>query len=152
MKDEGASGPQARIDEAAAGVHSGCFFCGHENPIGLQLEFHAREDGSVLAAFRCGHRFEGYRETLHGGFVAALLDTAMTNCLFARGVTAVTAELRVRYLRPARPGEWTQVRASVARARRPAYRLVAEMLQEGVLVARAGATFMAKREAARPSP
>ena len=34
---------------------------------------------------------------LHGGLSAALLDGAMTHCLFARGLEGLTVELKVRY-------------------------------------------------------
>jgi acyl-coenzyme A thioesterase PaaI-like protein len=34
---------------------------------------------------------------LHGGVISSILDGTMTNCLFAHGTVAVTAELRVRF-------------------------------------------------------
>ena len=38
----------------------------------------------------------GFPESLHRGFVAVLLDSAMTNCMFAHGLVGVTGELKVR--------------------------------------------------------
>ncbi len=37
---------------------------------------------------------------VHGGILAALLDDAMANCLWLRGVAAVTAKMALRYREP----------------------------------------------------
>ena len=143
---------KARIREperTRAAAHSGCFFCGSEHPTGLRLEFHELKDGSVTARFPCGHLFEGYREALHGGVIAALLDSAMTNCLFAKGIVAVTAELTVRYLTPVRLDHPAEVTAAVMRVRGPLYYLQAELTQGRSLAARAQATLMTSDRAAR---
>ena len=65
-------------------------------------------DGSVEGVFAARAPLEGYSGLLHGGVAAAFLDGAMTNCLFAHGVRALTAELTVRYREPvAVPGKIT---------------------------------------------
>ena len=64
----------------------------------------------------------------HSGNV---LDAAMTNCLLLRGVSAVTAELNIRYRAPLRVGGCATVRASIVRARPPVYILSAEAVQDG---------------------
>lgn len=142
MPDSVAPDPQLLLERTRAHAHAGCFFCGVEHPTGMHLRFHAHADGSVTAGFRCGPLFESYRGTLHGGMIAALLDSAMTHCLFSRGIVAVTADLSVRFLIPAKPDEWTEVSARLVRARPPLYRLHAELVQDGVLVSRADARFM----------
>jgi uncharacterized protein (TIGR00369 family) len=155
MSDPRLPPAQSRLEHTGAREHWGCFFCGREHPTGLRLAFHAEADGSVRARIRCGALFEGYRETVHGGVIAALLDSAMTNCLFARGVSAVTAELRVRYLARARPDRMLEAVARLARTRRPLYHLEAELVPGGVTVARAHARFLEPRAAAdtgRPGP
>ena len=81
-------------------THPGCFVCGPANGHGLGLEFRLGEGGVVEASFACQGAFEGYPATLHGGIICALLDGAMTNCLFAHGHAAVTAELKVRFRHP----------------------------------------------------
>ena len=62
----------------------------HES--GLGLRFEPQADGSVAAYFACAPNYQGYPGRLHGGVVSMLLDAAMTNCLFARGIQAVTGE------------------------------------------------------------
>jgi uncharacterized protein (TIGR00369 family) len=139
------------LERTRAAAHAQCFFCGREHPSGLKLDFRELPDGAVTARFSCESLFEGYREALHGGAVAALLDSAMTNCLFSKGIVAVTAELVVRFLRPVRldgPGEVT---ATVARVRGPLHYMQAEFMQGRCLAARARATFMTRDRAVRAS-
>ena len=64
-----------------------------------RLRFIPDPAGGVLATFRTARRYQGYAGILHGGVISTLLDAAMVHCLFARGVTAVTAEMTVRFLR-----------------------------------------------------
>ena len=65
--------------------------------MGLALHYAPLPDGSVSAKFLGHSALEGYSGLLHGGVIAAMLDGAMTNCLFARGIRGLTAELKVRY-------------------------------------------------------
>ncbi len=37
---------------------------------------------------------------VHGGILAALLDDAMANCLWLRGIPVVTAKMALRYREP----------------------------------------------------
>jgi acyl-coenzyme A thioesterase PaaI-like protein len=78
-------------------LHGGCVACGDNNPAGLRLQFEPQLDGSVKAAAFCARELTGYDGLLHGGVAALMLDSAMTNCLFAAGITALTAEMTVKY-------------------------------------------------------
>lgn len=138
---------QKVLEATGRSAHAECLFCGQQNPIGLKLTFHARDDGSVRAVFPCERSLQGYPETLHGGVVSALLDSAMTNCLFSKGIVAVTAELTVRFLSPVRLDHPAEVTAVVTRVRGPLYYLQAELAQGQTLTARAQATFMKKDRA-----
>jgi uncharacterized protein (TIGR00369 family) len=82
-------------------AHAGCMVCGDGGPGAptFGLRFLADATGSILATFRTARRYQGYQGILHGGVISTLLDAAMVHCLFARGVTAVTAEMTVRFLR-----------------------------------------------------
>ena len=60
------------------------------------MRFRREPDGSVTSEFLSDAMYQGYSDVLHGGVVAAVLDGAMTNCLFAHNVVAVPAELRQR--------------------------------------------------------
>lgn len=135
---------QASLDELSAGEHQRCLLCGRRNEHGLGLRFRVQDDGSVLALFSCPEVFQSYPETLHGGVISALLDSAMTNMLFAVGVVGVTAELSVRFLAPVALHRGAVVRASMERGAYPLYYLHAELEQDRQPMARATAKFMAR--------
>ena len=122
--------------------HDRCIICGRRNRRGLGLRFKACRDGSVEASFACPESYEGYSGVLHGGVVSALLDSAMTNCLFAQGLEAFTAELNVRFLKPVRTLHPALVRACLTRSCPPLFRLEATLHQTGSLMARATASFI----------
>jgi len=86
--------------------HRTCPVCGDQNPTnGLHTAFEVRPDGVVEAEVTYGEDKEGYDGHLHGGILAALLDGAMTNCLFSYGIPAVTGELAVRMVHADGRGE-----------------------------------------------
>jgi acyl-coenzyme A thioesterase PaaI-like protein len=137
---------EAHTDEAYAVVrrrhHPQCVVCSPRNDRGLQLQFTHNPDGSVSAPFDCDPRWEGYPNCLHGGMIATLLDAAMTNCLFARGAVALTAELIVRYREPAQTARCATVQAQIVYSSPRLYQLRAELLQDGRLKATAEAKFL----------
>ena len=97
-----------------------CYVCGIENPIGLRLGFQS-DDARTVAETRFSFRpeFAGFRDTVHGGAIATVLDEVM---VWAIGVAAkqfvYCAELTVRYQRPARPGAELVARGEVTEDRR----------------------------------
>ena len=129
-------------DSLQSAEHAGCLVCGAGNPAGLQLRFRTADDGRITAPFSGNPGLEGYPGLLHGGIICALVDGAMTNCLFARGVTAVTAELTVRYLEGVRATHPVEVSAWCLRARGHLYVLQAEIRQDSRVVVRAAGKFM----------
>ena len=106
-----------RLPSTRARFHPRCVVCSPEHPLGLAQEYILQPDGSVEATFVGSERFEGYSGLLHGGMTAALLDGAMTNRLFARGVQALTAELTVRYRHPVAVCSEMTTRACLAESR-----------------------------------
>jgi uncharacterized protein (TIGR00369 family) len=138
-----------RAEDAATDLsgemHVNCIVCGRENPRGLHLQFSLASDGGVEASFDCQKVFEGYDNHLHGGVIAALLDGAMTNCLFAHGHLAVTAELTVRYRQPVAIGRPATVRAWIRQSSHGLHRMQAELQQENRLRVSAKATFLERR-------
>lgn len=114
-------------------LHSRCVVCGAESPLGLHVPFHARQDGSIEAIFSPRAALQGYSNRLHGGVIAALLDGAMTNCLFAHGVVAVTGDLTIRYRLPVSVDEPFVVRAQREKGRSPLHHLTAELEQAGTV-------------------
>jgi uncharacterized protein (TIGR00369 family) len=111
----------------------------------MKLTFKVQSDGSVVALFPCREILQGYPETLHGGIISAVLDAAMTNALFSRGVVAVTAEITVRFLAPVSLGRGAVVRASIAKATSHRLHYVrSEFEQDRKVMARASAKFVVK--------
>jgi acyl-coenzyme A thioesterase PaaI-like protein len=110
------------------------------------MSFQTNSDGSVVARFNCRDLYQGYPGFLHGGIVSALLDGAMTNCLFARGVKAMTGEMTVRFLLPVRTNRAAIIRARVTRSRPPLHVLNSELIQDERIAARASAKFMGVSE------
>jgi uncharacterized protein (TIGR00369 family) len=81
-----------------------CFVCGEANPRGFNLR--SETDGRIVQArlvFDATH--VGFKETVHGGLTATVLDEVMTwACVVQSRRFAYCAELNVRYLKPVRPG------------------------------------------------
>lgn len=126
--------------------HPHCLLCGDRNPWSLKLRFSAAEDGGVRATFK-GHRIlEGYDGLLHGGVIASLLDSTMTNCLFQRGVNAVTGELNVRYRHSVPCDAELELRAQVVSEKRPLFLVESELLMASKIMAKATAKFMERLE------
>lgn len=76
-----------------------CFACGPKNPFGLKLSFREQDD-TYLSEFIGQQQHQGYDGILHGGIVSTLLDEIMARYLYAKGMTAVTARLEVRFNKP----------------------------------------------------
>lgn len=129
-----------------AQAHPFCFACSASNPMGLALRYTTAPDGSVSAPFIGNCALEGYPGVLHGGIVATLLDGAMTNCLFARGIRAMTADLRIRYRFPVLAAEELTVRAWLESSYHGLLELRAEITQGGNVKTRAHGKFIQSDE------
>ena len=138
--------PQVDWRETRAQAHANCVVCSPANSRSLRLEFAASDDGGVQACFDCDKAFQGYASMLHGGVIASLLDGAMTNCMFAHGIPAITAELNVRFRHPVLIGQFATVRAWIERLSPPLHLLKAEVLQDEQLKATALGKFMEQHD------
>ena len=133
---------KSRLKSIRTDAHPFCIVCGQSNPLGLGVKFVCEEDGSVSAKFLGHPALEGFEGLFHGGMIASLLDGAMTNCLFASGIVALTGELNVRYRLPVLIGEEICVRAWIERSWPPLHLLAAVLKQRDVVKATATAKFM----------
>ncbi|MDR3751728.1 MAG: PaaI family thioesterase [Terracidiphilus sp.] len=77
-----------------------CFGCGQDNPTGLRLEFLLAADHSVVCLTAIPPAFEGPPGYLHGGIIATLLDETMSKAVRSLGLTAMTRQMEIDYLRP----------------------------------------------------
>ena len=81
-----------------------CFCCGPKNPIGLKLEFENRDDGRTRTVWRPRQEHQGFKDIVHGGLVATVLDEVMIRMLYHRGIPAVTGTMETKLLKPLRAG------------------------------------------------
>jgi len=123
-------------------LHGGCVACGENNPAGLRLKFEVQPDGSVKAAAFCVKELAGYDGLLHGGVAALMLDSAMTNCLFSAGVTALTAEMTVKYKAMVTIGRAVTLTARIKSDLDPLFIVASELSQDGQAKVSAEAKFM----------
>ncbi|MBN2131389.1 MAG: PaaI family thioesterase [Sedimentisphaerales bacterium] len=112
----------------------------------MGLQFRLCEDGSVEARFACRQGLQGYTGVLHGGITSSLLDGAMTNCLFAHGIVAVTGRMTVRFRHPIKIGVELVVRAKIVKSHGPIHALESQVIQQGIVMAAAAAKFMEQLE------
>ena len=99
-----------------------CFVCGESNPIGLRLRFET--DGRMVQTrFVPRPEHIGFKQTVHGGLIATLLDEAMVwACAVQTKRFAFCADLNVRFLNPVKPN----IEALATDALAPAAEPVAE--------------------------
>ena len=71
-----------------------------------------------------------------------LLDGIMTNCLFAAGIHAVTARLETRFIHSVKVGGAVRVVARLTKSRGKLHYVKSELLHDGVVMARATASFI----------
>jgi len=119
-----------------------CFACGKKNPIGLKLNVKT-SDRKAWAEFVPGKEFEGYHGYLHGGIIATLLDEVMVYAAHTVKIPSLTAELTVRYKKPAPIGSRLLVEGKVVQNRGRLIRTEGTIKnEEGDVIATARATYM----------
>jgi len=131
-----------RLKQVRQKEHPNCIVCGEDNELGFKLDFSLTEEGGVEAFFKCSKDLEGYRSILHGGIISALLDGAMTNCLFAHGIRAMTAKLNVIFLLPVDTEIGIRLRAMIQRSWSRFYVLKSELSQNDIVKATGSAIFV----------
>lgn len=95
-----------------------CFVCGERNPVGLRLEFQLDGPaGASGAQVLFPAHLQGWQDTVHGGLLATVLDEAMIKAAGAAGHKCVSAEITVRYRKPAPTGAPLAVSGNVLEAR-----------------------------------
>jgi uncharacterized protein (TIGR00369 family) len=122
--------------------HSCCLMCGNKNPHSLGLVFKADNSGAVFAEFQGRPELQGYKGFMHGGVISALLDAAMTHCLFHHDIKAMTADLNIRYRKPVPCGELLVLKAWISLSRPPLFRMEADLICNGKLMAKGCAKFI----------
>ena len=80
------------------------------------MKFSVAEDLSVGCDATVSDQYEGPPGYLHGGIIATLLDEAMSKANRAHGVTAMTRQMQVEYLRPVPSGSPIRIEGHVTRS------------------------------------
>jgi uncharacterized protein (TIGR00369 family) len=95
-----------------------CFVCGESNPIGLNLRFET--DGRMVwTRFTPRKEHIGFKQVVHGGLIATVLDEIMVwACVAQTKRFGYCAELTVRFQNPLRPGQDTIATAELVANRR----------------------------------
>lgn len=122
--------------------YANCFVCGPDNDTGLRLDF-TYEDGKAITWFDSPSRFEGYEGVIHGGIIAALLDEVMAKVILAQDLTAVTADLHIRYRKPLPVGQKVKVTGCITLQKTRTIHAAADLTDEkGVVYAEADAVYI----------
>ncbi len=77
-----------------------CFGCAPDNEAGVKMEFY--EDGEdIVSVWHPEPKYQGWKDTLHGGIQAVLLDEICAWAIARKLQTAgVTSKMETRYLKP----------------------------------------------------
>ena len=121
--------------------HSNCMGCGDLNPAGIGMRM-ARDGERVHGSVTLDGRHEGAPGYAHGGAVSTILDDALGMLLFLLRRPAVTARLEVDFRRPAYLGRPFDVEAWVDEIDGRKLWMVAELREEGELVAQGRGLFL----------
>lgn len=124
--------------------HKNCFACGEKRSdlSSLQLTFDAISKNKVACQVRLGEGYQGYTGVMHGGVISTLLDAAMTHCLFAKDIEAMTAKLNIRFVKPVPINQEILLEAEFCSNRRGVYNLTSAISLCGEVLAKGDAKFI----------
>jgi uncharacterized protein (TIGR00369 family) len=131
-----------------------CFCCGADNERGLRLSIAYPEKGSAETSLELPGWFTGWRDMIHGGLLATLLDEIMAHACVGIARQAVTAEITVRYQKPVAVGARVRAVGKVEQSRGRVLLTRGWLYDaEGALIAEGSARFLAPRQpGARSEP
>ncbi len=121
---------QNHSDQTPLPFYPHCFICGDENPNGVRCRFRA-EGAVVRSVFKTENWMAGYEGTVHGGIIGAVLDEALVWAAYAAtGLFGVTAEIRIRYLKPLLVGSVCEVKGRMVENKGKIWVAESELLLE----------------------
>jgi len=107
-----------------------CFACGSENNDGLCVNWIV-EGRTTRTEFIPPRKFQGWKNIVHGGIIATLLDEAMTRLAWIVCGGALTAEMNVRFLKPAIIGKKLFVYGEIVEEKRKLVKMKACVREGG---------------------
>ncbi len=122
-----------------------CFACGPDNAAGMHLKFtYNKKRKCFVCRFRLDERYSGPPGHCHGGIIATILDEAMGKVNRLREVVAMTAQMKIDYLRPVPLNKPLRVESKEVSVRGRKHINMGEILnQKGEVLARGEALFIA---------
>lgn len=112
--------------------------------MGLKLAFHYNEKNDEIVSTNIFPRhFQGWQDVLHGGLISSVLDEIMIKAAAQKGLKCVTAELNVKFKKPALLEKEFTIKGKVIEIRRKI--ILAESClvdSDGVVVATANGKFI----------
>jgi uncharacterized protein (TIGR00369 family) len=122
-----------------------CFACGPGNAAGMHLKFSYNKKRKVFVCrFRLDDRYTGPPGYCHGGIIATILDEAMGKVNKLRDVIAMTAQMKIDYLRPVPLNKPLRVESREISVRGRKHVNEGEILnQKGQVLARSEGLFIA---------
>ena len=138
MNDRFEAARRRCLATSCSGAHGSPFIPPWFDPLTWRFDAAGHLQGSLPE----GVLTEGYRTLVHGGAIAALIDAAMTHCLFGHEVLAVTAELKISYRRPLVSDRRTEISAFIKETIGGClFRMAALVIQDGETKAEGTASF-----------
>jgi uncharacterized protein (TIGR00369 family) len=97
----------------------------------------------TAAALRADSAYQGWKDLVHGGILMTLMDETMAKAAVRGGLRIVTAEMSVKFKRPARVGSMLVCSACVEDIRkRLVYASAAIRSEDGTVIAEATGKLM----------
>lgn len=118
-----------------------CFCCGESNAQGLKLRFRYPRPGEAVTSFVIPAHFTGWKDVVHGGLLAMVLDETMAHACVGKGLHGFTGEISVRFRRPVRVGAVVEATGRILSDRRRVVTAAARLVAGGATIAEAQATF-----------
>ena len=120
-----------------------CYVCGSKNQGGLKLHFEQPEKGVLKSTVIFAKKHQGFKNIVHGGMIAMVLDEMMVNLAWKEGIPAMTDELNVRLKKAAKIGQKIHLEGHLERGEGKVIYARSEAKNEaGELLAQATATCL----------
>ncbi len=109
------------------------------------INFTHLADGRVQTTITASDKMQGYQGVMQGGLISTLHDTAMTHCLFAHQIQALTASLNVRFIQTVPLNTALCVTAKMVKQTKRIFTLESSIEANGIVCSTAEAKFMLDR-------
>lgn len=96
-----------------------CFVCGSRNERGLKLVFKTGDEpDQVESEVIFPGEFQGWDRVVHGGLVSTVLDEIMVKAAQHKGFKCVTAQINVKFRKPAPTGQALKLMGKITEIKR----------------------------------